>query len=127
MKTIITAGAMLVAVSLLGVWALPGPNATGISGVWTFDIRLPTGRGRATFGFEQDGETLRGAYRGSYGTADVTGTVRGDHIEFTFDTPRTGLIAFTGAIHGTTMDGSCDYGAEVGVGAWTAERGGGRF
>jgi hypothetical protein len=127
MKRIITIAAAVVAVSLVAVWVLPGPpERMGITGLWSFDVRLPTGGGTATFGFEQDGEQLRGAYRGSYGTAELSGTVSGDQVEFAFETERTGRVRFAGRIHGPTMEGTCDYGESLGTGTWTAERDGGR-
>ena len=34
---------------------------------------------------QQDGETLSGTYQGTFDTADVSGTIQGDRIEFSFE------------------------------------------
>lgn len=123
MKRILGGAGVVVLASLIGLWALPSARVEGITGVWQADVDLPDGGGTVTFGFEQRGETLRGAYRGSYGTANLTGTVVNDRIEFAFETARTGRVAFRGTLDGRTLRGTCDYGDAGGVGTWTAQRG----
>ena len=94
--------------------------AQDVSGTWEFDVELDVGGGSPTFVFQQDGETLSGTYQGTFGDADVTGTVSGNDIEFTFEV-QGATATYTGTISGDTMEGSCDYGG-VGSGTWQAEK-----
>ena len=94
-------------------------DVTG-TGMWQFVVELGVGTGEPTFVFEQDGETVTGTYDGFLGTAEVTGTVEGDRIEFRFG-GAVGEAVFVGAIDGETMKGTCDYGG-VTQGTWEAER-----
>ena len=102
--------------------ALPGPAlAQDISGTWKAAIELGVGSGEPTFVFEQEGELITGSYTGTFGEADLTGTVTGDTIEFSFDVPMVGTAIYTETISGDTMKGTCDYGP-LGGGTWEVER-----
>ena len=59
--------------------------AVDISGKWQFTVDTDAGSGSPTFVFKQDGEKLSGTYSGLFGTAQLTGTVKGDAIEFSFE------------------------------------------
>ena len=91
-----------------------------VTGTWHFVVELDIGVGEPTMAFEQDGETLTGIYTGLFGTAEVTGTVTGDRIEFRFGTGAAEAI-YVGTLEGDAMQGTCDYGG-VGQGTWEAER-----
>ena len=103
--------------------ALTAPtSAQDVSGTWRAVVELTTGSGEPTFVFEQDGDRITGTYAGTFLEADLTGTVTGNVIEFSFDVARDGGTAtYTGAINEDTMKGTCDYGP-VGSGTWEAER-----
>ena len=91
-----------------------------ITGEWQFTVELDIGGGEPTFVFEQDGETLTGSYEGLFGTAAITGTVKGNQIEFRFGGDGAEAV-YVGSIDGDLMQGTCDYGG-VGEGSWEAER-----
>jgi len=91
-----------------------------ITGTWQFTVELDIGGGEPTFVFEQDGETLTGSYEGLFGTAAITGTVKGNQIEFRFGGDGAEAV-YVGGIDGDIMKGTCDYGG-VGEGSWQAER-----
>ena len=76
--------------------------------------------GEPVFVFEQEGETLTGTYKGTFGTADVTGTVTGNQIEFRFGGEGAEAV-YVGTLDSDTMRGTCDYGG-VGEGTWEANR-----
>ena len=59
--------------------------AYDITGKWEFAVELDAGSGSPTFEFKQAGEKLTGTYNGLLGSAQLTGTVKGDAIEFSFD------------------------------------------
>ena len=104
------------------VVALPGPAAAqDISGTWKAVVELDAGSGEPTFVFKQEGGQITGTYTGTFGGADLTGTVAGDTIEFSFDVPMAGMATYTGTISGDAMAGTCDYGS-LGGGTWEAER-----
>src|SRR5438874_4472944 len=99
--------------------------AHDISGKWTFNVETPAGSGTPTFVFKQAGEKLTGTYNGSFGTAELTGTVKGDNIEFTFEAQvgdQKGKVAYTGKIEAAgKMAGDVDY-AGLGKGSWTGTK-----
>ncbi len=98
-----------------------GPGfAQDASGTWQFTVELDVGGGTPTFVFVQDGDTLSGTYQGTFGQAELEGTIVGAQIEFWFETQGIKAI-YTGTLDGDTMSGTCDYG-EVGSGAWDGER-----
>ena len=95
--------------------------AADISGKWSFDVVLDAGSGSPTFEFTQTGETLTGMYHGTFGDAKVTGTVKGDKIEFSFGSDA-GTAKYSGTLDGASkMKGTVDYGG-VGKGTFTATK-----
>lgn len=103
----------------LVVWATPA-LAQEVSGTWQFTVELDVGRGRPTFVFAQDGDTLSGTYQGTFDSADVSGTVQDDRIEFRFEV-QGNTATYIGTIDDNTMSGTCEY-VGVGSGVWDAER-----
>ena len=96
--------------------------AADITGKWTFNVVLDAGGGSPTFEFKQSGEKLTGMYHGQFGEAPVTGTVKGDKVEFTF-AGAAGEAKYSGSIEGgTKMKGTCDYGEAAGKGTFTATK-----
>ncbi len=95
--------------------------AADISGKWTFEVVLDAGSGSPTFEFTQSGETLSGMYHGQFGDAKVTGTVKGDKVEFTFGGDL-GSVKYSGTLDGPKkMKGVVDYG-EAGKGTFAATK-----
>jgi len=111
--------------------AAPAAPATGaqssdkvdVTGTWAFAVETSQGSGSPTFTFKQDGEKLTGQYKGAFGEAPLTGTVKGNAIEFSFKV--TGQLEATITYKGT-MEKSSGKGTlsipEVGSGTWTAKR-----
>jgi hypothetical protein len=97
--------------------------AADISGKWTFNVVLDAGSGTPTFDFVQKGETLTGTYHGTFGEAKLTGTVKGDKVEFSFGSDA-GTAKYSGTIEagGTKMSGTCDYGDAAGKGKFTGTK-----
>ncbi|MDQ6706826.1 MAG: hypothetical protein M3Z85_12735 [Acidobacteriota bacterium] len=58
--------------------------AADISGTWVLQVETSAGSGSPTFTFKQNADKLTGRYSGALGEADVTGTVSGDQVEFSF-------------------------------------------
>ena len=119
MQSVMRSAALDVAMVLLAV----GPAfAQDVSGTWQFTVELDVGAGMPTIVFRHDeGEgTLSGTYQGTFGQAEVSGTIDGTRIEFWFETQ--GIKAtYTGTVDGDTMSGTCDYG-DIGSGVWEGVR-----
>ena len=114
----------LFAVLVAGAAVLTSPVlAQDVSGTWRAVVQLTAGSGEPTFVFAQEGDQITGAYTGTFGGTELTGTVTGETIEFSFELPMAGTATYTGTISGDTMEGTCDYGP-VGGGTWEAERAG---
>ncbi len=118
-QRVVAAAAVVMVVAGLTVAA-----QTDVTGTWNAVVELDLGGGEPVFVFTQDGETLRGTYEGSFGSADITGTVKGGLIEFTFGAETIGEAKYTGTIMGDMMEGTCDYGDFVGAGTWSATKAG---
>ena len=58
--------------------------AADVTGKWAITVQLDAGSGEPKFEFKQTGEKLTGTYTGLLGSAALTGTVKGNKIEFTF-------------------------------------------
>jgi len=99
--------------------------AHDVTGKWTFQVETDAGSGSPTFVFKQTGEKLTGTYNGLFGTAELTGTVKGDDIEFFFEAGTAGQkakIVYKGKIESATkMKGSADLGG-MGAGTWSGAK-----
>ncbi|MEW6210848.1 MAG: hypothetical protein AB1631_20955 [Acidobacteriota bacterium] len=109
--------------------AMAGPSsqssAANISGVWSFAVETSQGSGNPTFTFKQEGETLTGTYKGTFGEAPLSGTVKGSDISFKIKVNAQGQefeILYTGKIESaTSMKGTAKLG-EFGDATWTAKK-----
>jgi hypothetical protein len=99
--------------------------ATDISGVWAFQVETSQGTGSPTFTFKQDGEKLTGQYKGAFGEAPLTGTVKDVKVDFVVKVEAQGqqfTLTYTGTIEKDgTMKGTAELG-EIGSAKWTAKR-----
>jgi hypothetical protein len=104
----------------LALLALP-LMAADISGNWTFVVDLGGQGGSPKFTFQQKGEELTGTYSGQLGESKLKGTVKGDKVEFQFETSGIAVV-YTGTITSASeMKGTCDYGGQA-SGTWTAKK-----
>lgn len=56
-----------------------------VTGSWAFEVQTEAGTGTPQVSFKQDGEKLTGHYSSqTLGEADLTGTVKGQNVHFTF-------------------------------------------
>ena len=100
-------------------------DKTDISGVWVFQVETSAGAGSPTFTFKQDGEKLTGQYKGAFGEAPLTGTVKTHKVDFVIKVEAQGqqmTLTYTGTVEKDgTMKGTAELG-EVGSATWTAKR-----
>ena len=99
--------------------------AHDVTGKWEFNVQTDAGGGSPGFVFKQAGEKLTGTYNGLFGTAELSGTVKGDDIEFSFEASlgdQKGKVVYKGKIEGPTkMMGEMDM-AGLGSGTWTGTK-----
>ena len=124
MSSIIRFYGIAVFVIALLVPAHLGAQATDVTGEWTFTVQTDQGGGTPTITFKQDGEKLTGKYAGQLGAADLTGTIKGNDVKFTFTLDVQGQqapVSYEGTVEKNTMKGKMDIGGMV-SGTFTATK-----
>jgi hypothetical protein len=104
--------------------ATSAAQGTNVTGEWAFTVTTDQGSGNPTITFKQDGEKLTGKYNGTFGAADLTGTVKGNAIMFTFNIDAQGQQAtatYQGTVEKTTMKGTMDIAGML-TGTFTATK-----
>jgi hypothetical protein len=100
-------------------------GAANISGAWDFTVETSGGSGSPSFTFKQEGEKLTGTYKGQFGEAPLTGTVKGDDVKFAINISAQGqslTVVYTGKVTGKdSMKGTVALG-ELGEGTWSGKR-----
>jgi hypothetical protein len=97
-----------------------------VTGIWAFEVQTENGAGTPTVTFKQDGEKLTGHYSSQFlGEADLTGTVKGQAIEFVVAANVQGNaieLSFVGTIENKdSMKGKVSF-AGLGEGTFTGKR-----
>ena len=97
-----------------------------VSGNWEFDVQTDAGAGTPAVTLKQDGEKLTGHYSsGTLGEADLTGTVKGEAVAFTFTANVQGTslpVSYSGTVDSpTTMKGTLSI-AGLGDGTFTGKK-----
>jgi hypothetical protein len=99
-------------------------QATNITGKWVFEVQTDQGSGSPVFTFKQDGEKLTGRYQGTFGEADLTGTVKGAAVAFSFKADAQGTaveITYKGTVEKDTIKGTLDLGG-LATGTFSGKR-----
>jgi hypothetical protein len=99
-------------------------QGVNVTGDWDFNVTTDQGGGTPTITFKQDGEKLSGTYNGQLGKADLTGTVKGNAIQFSFTVDMQGQQApvnYKGTVEKNTMKGTLDIAGMVN-GTFTATK-----
>ncbi len=118
--------ALALAVTLSDGGQAAAQSKVDVTGTWAFDVNTDAGAGASTVTFKQDGERLTGHYSGTtLGEADLTGTVKGQAVEFSFSVNIQGNpldVSYRGTAEGQdAMKGSLTITA-IGNGTFTAKR-----
>jgi hypothetical protein len=95
-----------------------------VSGTWSTDGDVMGNAVKFTCTLKQDGEKLTGHYTGTFGEADLTGTVKGADITFGFTVDAQGTAlkeTYTGTVDKDTMKGKLVI-EGLGEGTFTAKR-----
>ena len=108
----------------IGTPAIAQDENVDVTGTWRFQVETAAGSGSPTLTFKQDGEKLTGRYKGLFGEADVSGTVKGKDITFSFKADAQGTevaITYAGTVDKDTIKGKVTLG-DLGEGTFTAKR-----
>jgi hypothetical protein len=101
-------------------------DKVNVTGNWILEVNTQAGgTTMPTVTLKQDGEKLTGHYSSlSLGEANITGTVKGQQIDFGFNTEVQGFalqVRYTGTVKGDTMSGKISLG-ELGDGTFTGKK-----
>lgn len=126
-KRFLGAIACVFAIALRPAVAAPAAQAgdarLDVTGTWAFQVETSGGSGTPTMTLKQDGEKLTGHYSGQLGEAPLTGTVKGNAVEFTIDVKldnNTVQVVYTGTAEKDSMKGTVKLGDFDGT--FTAKR-----
>jgi hypothetical protein len=122
MKKLLTSAAIVFA--LVSTVASQAP--VDLTGKWLFTVETSAGSGTPTVTLKQDGEKLTGHYSSAQlGEAELTGTVKGKDMTFTFGTDVQGVhldVIYRGTIETKdSFKGTVSLGG-LGEGTFTAKR-----
>jgi hypothetical protein len=113
------------AIAVVGTCICLAPASTAlaadVSGDWDAKVDIAGNQGTPTFSFKQDGEKLTGTYKGQFGEAELTGTLKGSDIEFSFEIQAGAKAVYKGKLEDGKLKGTCDYAGQA-EGTWTAEK-----
>jgi hypothetical protein len=125
MNMIRAAAIIVVGVVLFAPYTNAQAAKVNVTGKWLFNVETGAGSGTPTMTFTQDGEKLTGKYQGQFGEADLTGTVKGQDIAFSFNVDAQGTAVnfkYTGTIENKdALKGKVDI-VGLGEGTFTAKR-----
>ena len=122
----LTALVVAVLVSSAGSVISSQTNKVDVTGVWIFTVESPAGKSNPTLTFKQEGEKLTGQYSSQLmGQADLTGTVKGQAIEFVVSATVQGTaieLKYAGSVDSKdSMKGTLSAG-DFGSGTFTGAR-----
>ena len=83
-------------------------QAASVTGEWEGSFNTPGGPRPLSFVLEADGEKLTGTVKRSTGDLPLTGTIKGDKIEFSYTINYGGndlALSFSGKVEGDSMGG----------------------
>ncbi len=122
----VAVGTVLSASGALPLVASAQGDKVDLTGKWTFTVQTEAGSGTPTVTLKQDGEKLTGHYSSqTLGEAELTGTVKGQEIKFSFAANAGGTevqVSYSGTIENKdSMKGAVDIGG-LAQGTFTAKR-----
>ena len=124
MRMVMALGGILALVATLVMPATA--QGVDVTGSWVFDVQTSGGSGQPTITFKQDGEKLTGHYSSqTLGEADLTGTVKGNAIQFTFNASAQGQqidVAYAGTVDGKAMKGTVNMAGGQLTGTFTGKK-----
>ena len=117
-------GAIVMVVFALSTARGAAQTKVDVTGTWGFNVETAAGSGTPSMTFKQNGEKLTGHYSGQLGESDLTGTVKGADISFTFTVDAQGTMikaTYSGTADKDSMKGKVVL-EGLGDGAFTAKK-----
>jgi hypothetical protein len=123
----------LIAASIAACSATPSkpaapiaPPVTDISGKWLLTVQSPMGAVEGDMVVIQTDRAIKGTIDSKMGNIDITGSVNGKEVKFTYSVEKLGAPAgtnfdYTGTVDGGAMKGSATF-STFGAGEWSARR-----
>lgn len=99
-------------------------SAADLTGTWVLTVDSPQGTSNPTMVLQQDGNKVTGTYQGSFGSAELTGTVDGDSFTLNADMSMQGqdfTLTYSGTQNGDSMTGEVEL-AGLGGAGFTGKR-----
>ena len=101
--------------------------AADVTGSWQFSVQTNQGSGSPAVELQQQGEKLTGTFHSQIlGDAKLTGTVKGNVIEFSFEGDAQGqklVVTYKGTIDNpTAMKGTASYAGVDNAVTWSAAK-----
>jgi hypothetical protein len=125
MKQILVRLATVAVVLAVGTTIGSAQAKVDLTGKWLLSVQTDAGAGNPTFTLKQDGDKLTGHYSGTFGEAEVTGSVKGNDftIQYSADAQGTKLdITYKGTIENKdSIKGTLSI-TGVGEGTFTGKR-----
>ena len=103
-----------------GVAIVQAADKVDLTGTWNLAVQTPSGSGNPVFVLKQDGNKLTGTYKGYFGDAPVTGTVKGSDFEMKYTLGGVTTV-YKGKGDGKKMSGTIDFGGQ-GSGSFTGTK-----
>ena len=94
---------------------------TSVAGTWAMSVDTPAGSGNPSFVLKQDGDKVSGTYNGAFGSAAVTGTVKGDVLTKSYTSSGGAVVTYTGKVSGNKIEGAADFG-QIGKGTFSGTK-----
>jgi len=92
--------------------AVLAQDKVDLTGTWELEVKADSGQtGSPIFVLKQEGDKLSGTYKGYFGEAPVTGTVKGNTFEMTY-TMQGRKTIYKGKVEGNKMSGDIDWAGE---------------
>jgi hypothetical protein len=104
---------ILAPVAVLAACLAAAADEPNVTGTWAMTVESAAGSGNPTFALTQKGEDVTGTYRGVFGEAPVTGTLKGNAITMRFRVSVQGQelnVEYTGTVEGDAMSGKVKFG-----------------
>jgi hypothetical protein len=114
---------ILSALFVLGLFVV-GASAQSVAGDWDGSFNTPGGARPFKLVLVVDGEKLSGTVKRSAGDVALTGTIKGDTINFSYTINYGGndlTLIYSGKVAGDSMSGTVSFGGNAEE-SWTAKR-----
>jgi hypothetical protein len=125
-RSILVVASALVLTLAFGFALRAQDQPANVAGTWQFSADSSQGTFTATLTIQQDGGTLKGTQHSDFGDVPLTGTIKGNTIQFsvTVNGPDGSFtVVHDGTVTGDSMKGTFKMGGDTGnSGSWTATR-----